>query len=143
MGPRVGVLVGALVASACASAPKMNVSAPIEKESAFLGTSYEQRGEPIDRGDMIEKLEQEPEASEELSGAGAFSAIAVLSAAVGGALIGWPIGEAVAGNDDPKWVLAAVGGGFVAISIPFAIVADNKVENAVDAHNRRVGAAKP
>lgn len=77
MGTRVGILVGALVASSCASAPKMNASAPIEKQSAFLGTSYEQRGEPIDRADMLEKLGQEPEASEELSGAGAFSTIAV------------------------------------------------------------------
>jgi hypothetical protein len=134
-----GAVALSLTLSGCVSAPKMDANAPIEKRRAFLGTSYEQNEEPIDLGDMREKLEREPEAAEELAGYGAFATTAMILAVAGGALVGWPLGQAIVGKEDPLWVLAGVGGGLIAVSIPFAIVADNKLGNAVDAHNRRVG----
>jgi hypothetical protein len=135
-----GILILSVAAAGCVSQPKMNAAAPIEKRSVFLGTSYQQNGKAIDPGDMLDKLEKEPEAADELAGYGAFATTAVILAGAGGALVGWPIGQAIGGEEDPLWVLAGVGGGLIAVSIPLAIVADNKVENAVDAHNRHVGA---
>ena len=44
-------------------------------------------------------------------------------------------------EDDPPWVVAAIGGGVLAVSFPCAFAAGNKLENAVDAHNRRVRGA--
>jgi hypothetical protein len=125
--------------SGCASPPKMNANAPIEKRSVFLGTSYEQGGQAIDQGDMIDKLENEPRAADELSGYSAFGVTSLILATAGGALVGWPIGQAIGGEEEPLWVLAGVGGGLIAVSIPFAIVASNKLDNAVDAHNQSVG----
>lgn len=136
-----GAVIGLVaVCTGCASAPKMNAAAPIEKHSAFLGTEYQQNGEAIDRQDMMSKLEQEPAAKDELSGHDALSTTSVVLATAGGFLVGWPIGQAIAGKSDPLWALAGVGGGLIALSIPLAIIADNKVEAAVDAHNRSVGA---
>lgn len=63
---------------------------------------------------------------------------ALILSAAGGALLGWPLGQAIVGEEDPMWALAGVGGGLIAVSIPFAVVADNKVDNAVDAHNERL-----
>jgi hypothetical protein len=124
--------------SGCVSTPKMNANAPIEKRSAFLGTSYEQSGAAIDRADMINKLEQEPAAREELSGYRVIATTSLILAAAGGALVGWPVGQAIADKEEPLWALAGVGGGLIVVGIPLAIVADNKVDSAVDAHNRRV-----
>ena len=124
--------------SGCASPPKMNAAAPIEKRSVFIGTIYEQNGEVIDPGDMRDKLETEPQASEELSGYGTLATIGIIGAAIGGALVGWSLGAAIASDDDPSWVPAAIGGGVLAVSFPCAIAAGNKLENAVDAHNRLV-----
>lgn len=117
----------------------MNASAPIEKRPVFLGTEYAQNGEAIDRRDMMDKLEKEPAAADELSGHGALSTTSLLLSVAGGFLVGWPIGQAIGGQDKPLWVLAGVGGGLIALSIPFAVIAENKVANAVDAHNRGVG----
>jgi hypothetical protein len=63
--------------------------------------------------------------------------------AAGGALVGWPIGQALAGEDKPLWVLAGAGGGLIAVSIPFSVAASNNLVNAVDAHNAGVGATPP
>jgi hypothetical protein len=46
--------------------------------------------------------------------------VSLLLSAIGGALIGWP---------------TAVGGGVIVLGIPFAVVASNHLEDAVDAHN--------
>jgi hypothetical protein len=94
---------------------------------------------------MLEKLEREPRAADELSGYSALATTSILLSGVGGGLIGWPLGQAAAG-EDPLWVLAAIGGGLIAVGIPLAIVADNKVESAVDAHNEdlnRLGWMQP
>ncbi len=119
----------------------MNPQAPVEKHSAFLGTRYEQDGKPLDNADMLEQLHKEPQPDDELAGQSAFAVTSIILAAVGGALIGWPIGQAIAGKEKPLWPLAGVGGGFIAVSIPFGIVSANKVDNAVDAHNRATGTA--
>ena len=128
-------LLGMCATGCGATLPKMNASAPIEKKSVFLGTEYQQNGQRIDREDMLSKLENEPEPADHLSGHGALSVSAVLLGGSGGALVGWPLGQAAVGNDDPLWVLAGVGAGLIVVAIPLAIVADNKVESAVDAHN--------
>jgi hypothetical protein len=52
----------------------------------------------------------------------------------GGALIGLPIGTAIAG-DDPEWGLAAVGAGLVVLAIPFARKSNKKAQKAVGLYN--------
>lgn len=130
-----------VVGSACASGQKMVPNAPIQKRSAGLGTNYQQHGKEVDRDSMIAQLEREPEAADELSGYGGFHGAALVTGAVGGALVGWPVGSAVAGNDNPPWVMAGVGAVLIVLAIPAAITADNKLESAVDAHNARLGRA--
>jgi hypothetical protein len=135
----VAVIACVITAGCAPQLPKLNTGAPIEKRSAFLGTRYEQGGEVIDNDDMIAKLREQPGPGEQLSGYTFLATTSVLLAAIGGGLVGWPLGEAIAGKEDPLWALAAVGGGLIVVSIPFGIVASNKLENAVDAYNRQFG----
>jgi hypothetical protein len=129
-----------VVGSGCGASIPLNAAAPIEKKSVFLGTEYQQSGKRIDREDMHSKLENESGPAEELSGQTALAVSSLVLAVAGGGMVGWPLGQAIAGENEPLWVLAGVGAGLIVLSIPLAIVADNKVENAVDAHNRRLRA---
>jgi hypothetical protein len=56
--------------------------------------------------------------------------------AVGGALLGWPIGEKLGGAENPHWGLAIAGGATIAVALPLAFWADSKVSQAVDSHNQ-------
>jgi hypothetical protein len=130
----------ALLASGCATGQaRMDTYAPIEKRAAFLGTSYEQDGKPLAGDAMTDALAREPAARDDVSTYKTLSTIALVAAGVGGALIGWPLGEAATGKKDPMWELAAVGGGLFVVSIPLGIVAANNLDSAVDEHNRRFG----
>ena len=115
--------------------PKYNASAPIEKRSVFLGTELQQGGKPIDEADLIDKLGREPASAESMSAAKTLGLVGQILGYAGGFLIGWPIGQAIAGDSDPTWVLAGIGGGLVVVGIPFSIASSNNFENAVDAHN--------
>ncbi len=62
--------------------------------------------------------------------------------AAGGLLIGWPIGTAISGGE-PKWYLAGIGAGLVAISIPISINFKKKANEALKNHNSLIrGSAK-
>jgi hypothetical protein len=131
-----------LIPACVATLPEMSPYSEIQKKPGFLGKSYEQNGHSIDRSDMLEKLDREPVASEALSGYGALAPISWVLAAAGGGLIGWPLGVAAAGGDNPPWAAAGVGAATLVVGLVLAAIADNKVESAVDAHNDRFGFSK-
>jgi hypothetical protein len=128
-------IVIAITQMACATVP-MARDRPIEVDSGFLSTRYTQQGQTLDRGDMLQKLEREADSASDASRARVLQIIATGLAAVGGALIGWPLGQKITGQD-PTWPLAYVGAGVVAVSLPLGIWADTSVASAVQAHNRR------
>jgi hypothetical protein len=121
--------------SGCGSSNKFDVASPITVRSGTLADSYEQRGAPLDQSDMVEKLGERPATKADIDAARTYATIGMIFGAVGGALIGWPIGAAAAGERKPPWVLAGVGAGVVAVSIPFSIGASGRVSDAVKAHN--------
>lgn len=94
---------------ACAGAPptaKMDRARLIHREDG-----YQQDGVALDPEDMAEKLSDEPEAAPHVTRAKTLSVIALVLASAGGALVGWPVGGKIGGDDDPAWELAYVGGG--------------------------------
>ena len=52
----------------------------------------------------------------------------------GGFLIGVPIGQSI-GKGDANWTLAIIGGGIVAVSIPFSVGAKKNARKGVDSYN--------
>lgn len=58
-----------------------------------------------------------------------------IAALVGGVLIGYPLGSALAGSEDPKWFLAGIGGGLVLFAIPVYSSGTRKIHQAVELYN--------
>ena len=76
-------------------------------------------------------------AFEELQKANTNKAFAYIFSIPGGALIGYPIGTAIGGGD-PEWVLAGIGAGLVAVSIPFMSGYNKRAKNAAGLYNKAV-----
>ena len=76
-------------------------------------------------------------AFKELRKANTNKAFAYIFSIPGGALIGYPIGTAIGGGD-PEWVLAGIGAGLVAVSIPFISGYNKRAGNAVNLYNEAV-----
>jgi hypothetical protein len=138
---KTAVLLFALGQPACAirsSLPKLQSDRPIEIHHGFLGASYRQNGQVIDPSDMQDQLQRDPHAASDMSSAKTFAVVAMAFGAIGGALIGWPVGQAIGGEAHPIWPLAYAGGGAIALSIPFAVWADSSLNSAVEAFNQHL-----
>ena len=53
-------------------------------------------------------------------------------------MIGWPIGEAIGGKEDPVWALAAGGAAIAGISLLMGAKADGRVEKGIHMYNAAV-----
>jgi hypothetical protein len=113
----------------------MDPSSPIETKGG-----YKQGGKPLARNSMLEQLGQEPASESDIATAKTLGVIGQVLGAVGGALLGWPIGEKLAGAENPHWGLAIAGGATIAVALPLAFWSDSKVSQAVDSHNRSLAA---
>jgi hypothetical protein len=118
---------------------KMSVGSPIDLDSSPGGPRYLQDGAGIDAADMAEQLEKEPEAASDVAAAQAWRVASTVFAAAGGALIGWPLGQALGGERKPLWALAGAGAGAIVVSIPLSALAVYSMDNAVKSHNRALG----
>jgi|GEM_PF-1361319 len=58
--------------------------------------------------------------------------------AIGGFMIGWPIGTSLGGGD-PEWALLGAGVGLVAVAIPIESKANRNLEEAVNIYNNNIG----
>lgn len=112
----------------------MDPSLPVETKDG-----YKQAGAPIDRDSMLEVLSSKPASADDAKRAKTLAFVSTVLAAAGGALIGYPLGQKL-GGEEPNWTLAYVGAGSAVASIPLAIWADSSVGSAVEAHNRSLGA---
>lgn len=76
-----------------------------------------------------------PEAAAAASKSSTYRGFALVLGAVGGGLIGWPIGQAIGGAEDPNWALAAAGAGALAVAIWTGVSSDKQFKKAVDLYN--------
>lgn len=103
------------------------------------GSKYMYQGKQIKgAGDLKPIVANLPEAAAEAGKSSTYHGVATAFAVVGGALVGWPIGQAIGGNEDPQWVLAGAGAGAVAIGILFELSSGKHFEKAIDLYNGRV-----
>jgi hypothetical protein len=116
----------------CAHQPKLMPMRP--DQPVEIREGYRQEGERVDPDSLIETLKSEPEAAPAVERAQTLATIATILAGVGGALVGWPLGEASAGAK-PHWALAGAGGGAIVVGIPLAIWAGSSMDVAVASHN--------
>lgn len=106
----------------------------IEMEKVFGGYKYTQNGSRMTMNDLVKTMETNEQAFYLIKKAQSSNTIASIIGFVGGGLIGWPIGAAVAGRD-ANWTLAGIGAGLVVIGIPISLNANKKTKQAVKLYN--------
>lgn len=108
----------------------------IEVKKSF-GTVFKQNGRILTVNQLVKLVESNPDARKEMKIAKSNYTVNTIFGSLGGAMVGYPLGTAIAGGD-PEWVLAGIGAGLFAVSIPFAIAYVKHAKNAVNIHNRDV-----
>lgn len=106
----------------------------IEIEKKFGGYKYTQNGEVMRMHDLADTMKANTEAFNLIKKAKSNTAIATAFSAIGGGLIGWPLGTAIGGGD-ANWTLAGIGAGLVGIAIPISSSANKKAKQAIDLYN--------
>ena len=104
------------------------------KTNFFKGMSFYQNYQRITPTKAGQIIRTNPEAFEILQSSNKQAGGATLVSAIGGLLIGWPIGTSIA-DGDPKWELAAIGAGFTVISAVIYSSAEKKAKKAVTLYN--------
>jgi hypothetical protein len=107
----------------------------------FGGYRFERDSVSISPKMVLEIMEVNPQAYAEFKRAKSNYATAGVLGAVGGFMIGFPIGTAVVGGD-PEWGLAAGGLGLILVSIPFTSAFRNHALNALDTYNSSLSSSK-
>lgn len=100
-----------------------------------LGPVFRQNGTTLTPNKLLEITKSNQEAFSEMKIAKNNYTAGMIFQLPGGFLIGYPLGTAVAGGD-PNWTLAAIGAGFVVISIPFISAYNKHAGNAVSIYNK-------
>lgn len=106
----------------------------IEMEEYITGYKFYQNDKYLTTNDLVSIMESNSEAYQLIKSAQSNKIFSQLLGGVGGFLIGWPVGSAIAG-DEPNWTMAIVGAGLVFISFPFSAKSNRKTKNAVDIYN--------
>lgn len=106
----------------------------IEAKKVFGGYLYSQHGVRLTVGDMLKIMEPNELAYKEMKAARTNNTIASVIGFAGGFMVGWPLGAAVGGGD-PDWTMAAIGAGFICVSIPFSSKFNKQSKNAVSMYN--------
>ena len=111
-----------------------SIGQQIDMELNLLGYSFTQNGEQLNWKQLVAATESNFEANELIKIARSHNTVSTITSAVGGVLIGIPIGQSLS-DQDPNWTLAYIGGGITLISFPFTFSAFNKVNKGVDDYN--------
>ena len=105
-----------------------------EKDGTFSCTFYQNNNE-LNPMSMFGVLEKHPEAEAYANSARLYTYASVGTSAVGGFLIGYPIGSALAGGDFNTPMFAS-GVGAILVSFTLGVVANSKLSNAVSEFNQ-------
>ena len=100
-----------------------------------MGTYFELKGEKLTQRALSNILKSNPEAFKYMEKANSNMVPGTIFSFAGGFLVGWPIGTAIGGKEDPNWALAGIGAGLIAVSIPFAIGYNKNAKKAVNIYN--------
>ena len=129
-----------LIASLSFSYAQNPIDSIVAKKISF-GYQFYQGKKPLMIRDFYKLLESNENTKQIIKPAKHDFVAAFALSYIGGAAIGYTLGDAFM-EGDPMWELAAVGLGFIAVSIPFNISFNKKALEAVKLHNENVGASR-
>ncbi len=98
------------------------------------GTVFTQNGKVLKPRQLLEITHVNPEAYQAMKQAKKNFDAGVTIGFIGGFMVGYPCGTAIAGGD-PEWALAGIGAGLIALSIPFSTAYVKHTKRAVEIYN--------
>lgn len=107
----------------------------LHMKTGFWKITYTKGTNPITLNQAIEEMKINESAYTQMKSAKNDLVLSQIIGGVGGFLIGWPLGAAVAGGD-PNWTMAAVGAGLVVVSIPISKSFNKKAKSAIREYNQ-------
>ncbi len=84
--------------------------------------------------DLVAITQNNSAAYAEIKKARTSNTIGSVIGGIGGFLVGYTLGTAIAGKN-PNWAVAGVGAGLIGVSVPFAISTGKRVKNGVHIYN--------
>ena len=99
-----------------------------------LGTSFYHQGKKLTPNELSEITRSNANAYDEMKIARTNYGVANAFGAVGGALIGFPLGTSLGGGE-PNWAIAGVGVGLVLVSVPFSVAYTKHAKYAINLYN--------
>lgn len=133
------------LASGCATRAYVgDPAAPITVNETAFGYEYSQSGYKLEGPGLGRLLKQGgANVTGDLRGRGAVLALGTIAGGIGGALIGFPIGNALGGGRNPPMFLVPVGMGTSIVALAIGRRSDARVHHAVLMHNAHHGKGDP
>ena len=125
----------ALLIALCISAFAQTGEGNIRMEKGFGGARFYQDDRLLKPADVLNVMAPNEEAFAMFKKAKANYDAAQVFGFIGGFMVGWPLGTAIAGGD-AQWGLAAGGAGVLLLSFPFSSAFNKHARNAVEIYNR-------
>lgn len=103
----------------------------------FGGFEYYQNGNLLSMKNLKKAVTSNDEAFKLINSTQINNTLSQIIGFIGGGLVGYPIGTALAGGE-ANWTMAGIGAGLIAISIPLNNKYNNDVNKAVDIYNDKL-----
>ena len=129
------IIIIALLTISSTFAFGQNVNDSISAKKVFGGYQFYQGDKMLSMSQLVSTMSTNELAYKQIKSAQSTSTVVMILAGVGGFMIGYPIGTALAGGE-PNWTMAGIGAGTIAVAIPIGINSDKKAKQAVETYNR-------
>lgn len=111
-----------------------NPNNKITVQKSFGAVNFYQEGKSLTLRQLIRVITPCEAACAKIKSSQRLYTTGIITACVGGFIIGWQAGNAINGHS-PKWGIVALGGGIALVSIPLTKHSIKKAINAVDLYN--------
>ena len=134
------IIVGLLLFTGVASnAQRVNKGVQSTRDSilinkVFGGYQFYQGNTRLNMSQLVNTMKPDERAWQLAKKAQSTNTIGTIIGFAGGALVGWPLGTALAGGD-PEWIMAGIGAGLIVVAIPLSQKFNKQVKQAVSTYN--------
>ena len=134
------IIVGLLLFSGMVTnAQRVNREAQLTRDSILInkifgGYQFYQGNTRLNMNQLVNIMKPNERAWQLAKKAQSTNTLGTITGFAGGALIGWPLGTALAGGD-PEWLMAGIGAGLIVVAIPLSQKFNKQVKQAVDVYN--------
>jgi hypothetical protein len=133
------IVVSLLFAAVASDAQRVNGGVQLTSDSILINKTFGvyqfyQGNTRLNMSQLVNTMKPNERAWQLAKKAQSTNALGTIIGFAGGALIGWPLGTALAGGD-PEWVMAGIGAGLIVVAIPLSQKFNRQIKQAVSTYN--------